>query len=241
MLQGWVSLHRDIINWEWYDDVNTCRVFIHCLLRANHEPAKWRGIDIDRGQFISSVSKLALETSLSVKQVRTSLGKLNKTGEVASEGRTQHTVFTIKNYDKYQSSGKPNGKPKASDGQAKGKRGATNNNNNNEDNEDNENKKEKIIEDSFGDFWDSYHKKQGRAQALKAFKSAIKREGIKEIERFSEMLITDCKQRVSAKQFGFDNLNASTYLNNNRWEDDKSTPANSDSGTAQPDWMRGIL
>jgi uncharacterized protein YdaU (DUF1376 family) len=101
--------------------------------------------------------------------------------------------------------------------------------------------KEQRIEDSFNKFYDSYHKKAAKSQALKAFKSAIKREGIKDIEEFSEMLITDCKQRVSAKQFGFDNLNASTYLNNNRWEDDKSTPANSDSGTAQPDWMRGIL
>jgi hypothetical protein len=102
-------------------------------------------------------------------------------------------------------------------------------------------KKEQRIEDSFNMFWDSYHKKSAKAQAVKSFKSAIKREGIKDIEGFSEMLITDCKQRVSAKQFGFDNLNASTYLNNNRWEDEKSTPAGADSGSSQPDWMRGIL
>ena len=102
-------------------------------------------------------------------------------------------------------------------------------------------KKEQRIEDSFNVFWDSYHKKSAKSQALKSFKSAIKREGIKDIEGFSEMLITDCKQRVSAKQFGFDNLNASTYLNNNRWEDEKSTPTDADSGSSQPDWMRGIL
>ena len=102
-------------------------------------------------------------------------------------------------------------------------------------------KKEQRIEDSFNVFWDSYHKKSAKSQALKAFKSAINREGVKEIEEFSEMLITDCKQRVSDKQFGFDNLNASTYLNNNRWEDEKSTPAGADSGSSQPDWMRGIL
>lgn len=102
-------------------------------------------------------------------------------------------------------------------------------------------KKEERIEDSFNRFWDSYHKKSAKSQALKSFKSAVKREGIKDIEEFSEMLITDCKKRVNAKQFGFDNLNASTYLNNNRWEDEEATQANSESGTAQPDWMRGIL
>lgn len=207
MLQGWVSLHRDIINWEWYDDVNTCRVFIHCLLRANHEPAKWRGIDIDRGQFISSVSKLALETSLSVKQVRTSLGKLNKTGEVASEGRTQHTVFTIKNYDKYQSSGKPSGKQKASDGQAKGKRGATNNNNNNEDNENNED-----IPSRFEEFWDLYGKKTGRDVCERKF-NKLKESDVTKIFEVLPSYV------ASTPEVKF-RRNPSTWLNQKGWEDE---------------------
>ena len=86
---------------------------------------------------------------------------------------------------------------------------------------ENNNSKEQRIEDAFDKFWNSYHKKQGRAQAMKAFKSAIKREGIKDYLEFSDMLISDCKSRLSSNQFGFDNLNASTYLNNNRWEDEK--------------------
>ena len=85
-----------------------------------------------------------------------------------------------------------------------------------------DNSKEQRIEDAFDKFWSSYHKKQGRAQAMKAFKSAIKREGIKDYLEFSDMLISDCKSRLSSNQFGFDNLNASTYLNNNRWEDEKT-------------------
>lgn len=85
-----------------------------------------------------------------------------------------------------------------------------------------DNSKEQRIEDAFDKFWNSYHKKQGRAQAMKAFKSAIKREGIKDYLEFSDMLISDCKSRLSSNQFGFDNLNASTYLNNNRWEDEKT-------------------
>lgn len=85
----------------------------------------------------------------------------------------------------------------------------------------NKKNKDQRIEDAFNKFWISYHKKQGKAQALKAFKAAVKREGIKDFEEFSEMLITDCKERISAKQFGFDNLNGATYLNNNRWEDEK--------------------
>lgn len=100
--------------------------------------------------------------------------------------------------------------------------------------------KEQCIEDAFNKFWISYHKKQGKAQALKAFKAAVKREGIKDFEEFSEMLITDCKERLSSKQFGFDNLNGATYINNNRWEDEKASNQESVESYVKPDWMRGI-
>ena len=60
--QGWIKFHRKFINWEWYDDINTSRLFIHCLLRANHQDKKWRGITIKMGQFVTSLSKLSTES-----------------------------------------------------------------------------------------------------------------------------------------------------------------------------------
>lgn len=132
MSDGWVCLHRKILEWEWYNDANTFRLFVHCLLRANHSDNRWRGHLIKRGQFISSISILSGELGLTIKQIRGSLDKLKRTGEVASESNSQFTVFTVKKYDDYQSEGKPEGKPTASEraneGQAEGKRRATNNN-----------------------------------------------------------------------------------------------------------------
>lgn len=133
---GWICLHRKMLDWEWYNDANTFRLFVHCLLRANHSDNRWRGHLIKRGQFISSISILSGELGLTIKQIRGSLDKLKRTGEVASESNSQFTVFTVKKYDDYQSEGKPEGKPTASEraneGQAEGKRRATNNNDNNE-------------------------------------------------------------------------------------------------------------
>jgi len=131
LVEGFIALHRKILDWEWYDDMNVFRLFMHCLLRANHKDKEWRGIMVNRGSFISSFAKLAEETGLTVKQVRTSLDKLKRTNEMASEGSSQHTVFIIKNYDAYQSQGKQG----ASKGQTKGKQRATNNNDNNENND----------------------------------------------------------------------------------------------------------
>ena len=142
-MQGWISLHRSMLEWEWYDDINVCRFFVHCLLRANHRDKTWKGITINRGEFISSLDKIARETGLSVSQIRTCLKKLKSTGEIASKSHTQHTVFIIVNYDKYQSDDKPYGKPVANESQTNDKRIATNNNDNNENNENNVNKKTK--------------------------------------------------------------------------------------------------
>ena len=67
MSTGWVKLHRQLLDWEWYNDVNTTRVFLHLLLVANHKDNNWRGIEIKRGQRLTSISGLASETNLSIK------------------------------------------------------------------------------------------------------------------------------------------------------------------------------
>ena len=134
MSSGWIKLHRSLVNWEWYDDLNTSRLFIHLLITANHKDNNWRGITIKRGSRLASFDKLSSETSLSVSKIRTSIKKLILTNEIASESHTQHTVFIIKNYDDYQGDDKQNDKPVASESQTNDKRIATNKNVKNDNN-----------------------------------------------------------------------------------------------------------
>ncbi len=134
---GWICLHRSLLKWEWYDDINATRLFIHCLLRANHKDKQWRGIEIKRGQFWTSLDTLASETKLSPKQIRVAFSKLEKTNEVASKGHARGRMVTVLKYDEYQEEGKPKGRVRAKSGQAKGKLGATNNNDNNDNNDNN--------------------------------------------------------------------------------------------------------
>lgn len=102
MKTGWVKLHRSLLDWEWYTDINVCRLFTHMLLKANHKDNNWRGILIKRGQTLTSLNTLESETSLSKSQIRTAIKKLISTQEIAQQSHSQHTVFTIKNYDSYQ-------------------------------------------------------------------------------------------------------------------------------------------
>jgi len=102
MNNGWIKLHRGLLDWEWYDDHNVTRLFLHCIIRANHAPKKWRGVQIERGQFYTSLETLSLETGLSQRQIRTCLDKLKTTGEVASLGMARGRMVTVKNYHDYQ-------------------------------------------------------------------------------------------------------------------------------------------
>lgn len=106
----YIKLYRDLTEWEWYSDINTCRLFIHMLLKANWKDGNFKGTTVPRGSFISSIGKLADETALTVREVRTGISHLKLTGEVTSKAFSKYTVFTVKNYDLYQSSDKQSDK-----------------------------------------------------------------------------------------------------------------------------------
>ena len=135
MSQGWIKLHRQLLEWEWYDDINACRLFVHCLLRANHSNNKWRGIDIKRGSFITSLESLNRETGLSVSQIRTALKKLISTGELASKSQAKNRVITVLGYDSYQQDDKQTSKLLASKSQGSDRIVTTNKNDKKENND----------------------------------------------------------------------------------------------------------
>lgn len=104
-MEGFVTIHRKILDWEWYSDANVMRVFIHCLLRANYQERSWQGNIIGRGQLVTSVSKLSQELGLTPRQISGALDKLKRTNEIAIKTSNKNTTITICKYDDYQTIG----------------------------------------------------------------------------------------------------------------------------------------
>lgn len=102
MVKGWIKLHRSMLDWEWYEDVSTTRVFIHLLLTANHKDKKWKGTVIKRGQLVTSIRHLAEETKLSSPTVQRCLKKLEKTGEIKRKSTSKYTLIEVVNFTKFQ-------------------------------------------------------------------------------------------------------------------------------------------
>lgn len=125
MEEGWIHLHRKITKWEWYDDHNTTRLFIHLLLTVNWEDKKWRGTVVERGSLITSYTNLAKSCGLSVRGVRTSLTKLKLTNEVTIKTTNKYTMVIINKYDDYDTSDKQDDKRKTNKRQTNDKQMTT--------------------------------------------------------------------------------------------------------------------
>ena len=110
-IETFVKVYRKFTEWEWYDDINVSRVFLHLLITVNWTDKRWRGQVVKRGSITSSYEKLATETGLSVMQVRTAIKKLQSTGEITSKSSNKNTVFIVNNYDLYQVGNKQNNEP----------------------------------------------------------------------------------------------------------------------------------
>ncbi len=99
-------MSRGILEWEWYTDINTTRLFIHMLLKANWRDGNFKGTMVPRGSFVSSIGKLSNETGLTDREIRTAISHLKKTGEVTSKTTNKFTVFTVVKYELYQTNDK---------------------------------------------------------------------------------------------------------------------------------------
>ena len=101
-MEGWICLYRQILDWEWYSDANTFRLFIHLLLSANHEEKRWQGIVIKRGELVTSYGNLAETLKLSVQAIRTSINKLKSTSEITTKTTNKFSLVSIVNWELYQ-------------------------------------------------------------------------------------------------------------------------------------------
>ena len=100
--ESWIKLNRNILTWGWYLDINTTKLFIHLLLKANIKENVFLGVPVKRGQLATSYPHLSKESGLSVRNVRTALNHLKSTGEVTATTYPKFSLITVVNYEKYQ-------------------------------------------------------------------------------------------------------------------------------------------
>lgn len=129
---GFIVLHRKMLDWQWADDPLTGWLWVRLLLMANHEDKKWHGIVLKRGQLVTTLPELSKQTGLSVKQVRIRLEKLIDNGSVGRQTTNRFSIITICEYECYQNNlngettkeGRQRAAKRADRGQPKGRQKA---------------------------------------------------------------------------------------------------------------------
>lgn len=101
-MNGYILIHRKLLNWQWYKDSNTLHLFIDLLLDANYEDSKVGFQIIKRGQCLTSLKRIHENTGLTYQQIRTSLRKLEKSGEINKQTTNRYSIITINKYNDYQ-------------------------------------------------------------------------------------------------------------------------------------------
>ena len=98
----WIKLYSSILKWEWSDDPKMLGLWVHLLFKANYEDKRWHGIEVKRGQMVTSLASLSELTGLSVRSLRTCLSRLEDTGEIEMKSTNKYRIITICKYSLYQ-------------------------------------------------------------------------------------------------------------------------------------------
>lgn len=76
-----------------------------------------------------------------------------------------------------------------------------------------------MVEGLFNRLWSEFPTKKKKKESLATFTRILKKQS--DPEEFTEMLISDIQTRIAINQFGFNKIHPTTYLNGERWTDDK--------------------
>lgn len=104
--EGWVKLHRKILDSNIFESPNLLKFWIWCLCKASVEKRIVRvgtkTIELQKGQFIFGRRTAAITLKMSESTVYKYLGQLEKDGMINTNRNSKFTVVTIEKWGFYQ-------------------------------------------------------------------------------------------------------------------------------------------
>ena len=112
--QGWVKIHRQLLNNPVSDKPDYLSLWVHLLLMANHEPTTFiwnnKKQTLETGQLLTGLNKLSKKTGIKQGTVYRILKYLENEKQIEQQKTTKYTIISIVNWHKYQTSENQNEK-----------------------------------------------------------------------------------------------------------------------------------
>ena len=103
---SYIKLHRKLLYSECFKKPEHLKLWIYCLLRANHADSDifhgGKMVKVLRGSFITGRHKMSEDTGISERKIRTFLESKKATKDLSIESTKQYSVITVCNYRDYQ-------------------------------------------------------------------------------------------------------------------------------------------
>src|SRR5690625_1249759 len=136
MQQGWIKLHRNLLNKPiWTESTAEQKtILMTLLLMANHEERQWewkgKKYIAKPGQFVTSINSIVKTAGIgvSISNVKTLLVRYEKYGILTKESTNKNRLITIVNWELYQEKDKKPTKEMTGNRQATDKQLTTNKN-----------------------------------------------------------------------------------------------------------------
>ena len=150
-MQGFITIHRQLMESAVYKDSHAVHLWLHLLLKANHKENEFimngKLITVKRGQILTGRKALSAETGIQESKITRLLSLFEKMQMIEQQTNNRNRLVTVLSYDKFQA-----GEQQVNNTRTTGEQLVnTNNNVNNENNVNNVNKplKKKFTEDDM--------------------------------------------------------------------------------------------
>ena len=102
--KGFIVIDRKITEWKWWGNVYAMSIWLYILMSANWKDGHWAvtGETVNRGSFITSLSRMAKELSLDRRTIKHWLDVFKSDGQIDFACTRQCTRITVIKYGFYQ-------------------------------------------------------------------------------------------------------------------------------------------
>ena len=226
-MNGWVKLHRRLLDNPRSGDPEWVAVWVYLLLNATHQPYRvnFDGhiIELQPGQLVSGRLAIADATGVHESKVKRILAAMKTDQQIDQQAGVHGSIFTVRNWQTYQNCDQQNGQQVTSDRPASDQRLTTNKKDKNRRTEKQKNGECHPTE-GFNKFWRVFPRKEKKADAVWAWHEYIEPNEAELLPEILTALEWQSKLDDWTKEDGRWCPTAAQYLIDERWKDIRGKP-----------------
>ena len=208
-MEGWIKLHRSILNKGWIKKPEYVQLWVVLLLMASHDDREyfWNGktVTLKSGQLITGRKALSEKTGISQTTIERILLTFENEHQIGQQKTSTSRLISILNWGKHQKVGQHNGQRADNERTTSGQRADTNKELDKGNNDNN-------VKNDFDLFWKLYDKKV-KKEKCENYWLKLKQSEIDAIFVHVPLYV----KSTTDKQFRKD---PATYLYNKSWNDE---------------------